>query len=383
MMRVVCLACPYIYVYVNCPVTCNEDGDSRFKIGDVFMVFEYGDFDLAGLLDSEGVHLTHEHIRSYTNQLLEGVGYMHNQNILHRDLKSANILITRDNVLKIADWGLARQYRHAQKNLTAEVVTLWYRAPEVCYRTREYGPGVDIWAVGCIFAEFYNKTPIMKGNTDIEQLEYIYTLLGRPTGATKEVFSRYPDWEKTAVKEEIGKAGSKLASKFNGKMDGEAIILLEQMLQLNPENRISAKKALVNDYFYKPRKVYDPHLLERFTIENGHEFERQQYRKKSAADLAKLEKEKEEKRKQFNRPDGTRKSSKFTYVPPGAKSEGVKRDIRGMVRPSQSSEDIVQKAKANSASTSNSGAPTEDANDDGAKDKDEEGSKKPRLQGEL
>ena len=82
-------------------VTCNEDGDSRFKVGDVFMVFEYGDFDLAGLLDSPGVHLSNDHIRSYTNQLLEGVCYMHNQNILHRDLKPSNIYLNEDNHIRI------------------------------------------------------------------------------------------------------------------------------------------------------------------------------------------------------------------------------------------------------------------------------------------
>jgi serine/threonine protein kinase len=87
-------------------VTCNsdDDNDSRFKKDDVFLVFEYIEFDLAGLLDSEDAHITNEHIRSYTKQLLDGVSYMHKQRILHRDLKSANILISSDNILKICDW---------------------------------------------------------------------------------------------------------------------------------------------------------------------------------------------------------------------------------------------------------------------------------------
>ena len=342
------------------PVTCNEDGDDRFNIGDVIMVFEYGDFDLAGLLDSEGVHLTSDHIRSYTHQLLEGVHYMHNQNILHRDLKSANILITRDNVLKIADWGLARQYRSELKNLTPEVVTLWYRAPEVCYRTRDYGPGVDMWAVGCIFAEFFNKAPIMRGKTEEQQLDFIYTLVGQPTGSTRELFSKYPDWGKYAV-EEAGKSGSKLAAKFNGKMDGKEILLLEKMLQLNPTERISAKMALNDNYFYKPHKVCDPCMLPKFNLENGHEYERQEYKNNLAANAEKKEKEKAEERQrrqleQKNRldrkgADGLRKSSKFKLKPPSSKSDGVKRDIRGMVRPSQSSDDIAQKAKSSLPST--------------------------------
>ncbi len=123
--------------------------DKGFSVGDIFMVFEFVEFDLSGLLKSSGLVLTEHHIRSYLYQLLAGVQYLHENNILHRDIKSANLLITKGNVLKIADWGLARSTTiHPDRKLTSPVVTLWYRSPELILGSRFYGPEVDIWSVG-------------------------------------------------------------------------------------------------------------------------------------------------------------------------------------------------------------------------------------------
>jgi serine/threonine protein kinase len=124
--------------------------DKGIGAGDVFMVFEYVDYDLSVILKSERFRATPEVIKSYMHQLLEGVDYLHKNHILHRDLKTANILITKNNVLKIADWGLARsmpQSGHGHK-LTVPVVTLWYRSPELTCGNKAYGPEVDIWSVG-------------------------------------------------------------------------------------------------------------------------------------------------------------------------------------------------------------------------------------------
>ncbi len=121
-------------------VTYNGDDNDQeptimgkdFSIGDIFMVFEFVDYDLSGLLKSSGLNLTEAHVKSFLKQLLEGVKFLHENNILHRDIKSANLLITKGNVLKIADWGLARSMSiHPDRKLTNPVVTLWYRSPEL------------------------------------------------------------------------------------------------------------------------------------------------------------------------------------------------------------------------------------------------------------
>lgn len=126
--------------------------DKKFETGDVFMVFEFVDYDLSGLLKSSGANLSDQHCKCYLQQLLRGVLYLHENGVLHRDIKSANLLVTKNNILKIADWGLARTLPDETvggvAKLTNPVVTLWYRSPEVIVGSKRYDKGVDIWSVG-------------------------------------------------------------------------------------------------------------------------------------------------------------------------------------------------------------------------------------------
>jgi cyclin-dependent kinase 12/13 len=120
-------------------------------IGDIFMVFEFVDHDLSVLLNNPLVEFPTEYVKSYMFQLLSGMKYLHDHSILHRDIKTANILISRNNVLKIADLGLARNMASttlAQRPLTAPVASLWYRAPEHILGSTVYGPELDMWSVG-------------------------------------------------------------------------------------------------------------------------------------------------------------------------------------------------------------------------------------------
>lgn len=127
----------------------SDHNTNGFVTGDIFMVFEYCFCDLSGLLKTKDVKITDLHIKSYMKQLLSGLHHLFVKKILHRDIKSANILITTGNVVKIADWGLARTYLDATKqDFTNPVVTLWYRAPELLLGSRRYGPEVDIWSLG-------------------------------------------------------------------------------------------------------------------------------------------------------------------------------------------------------------------------------------------
>lgn len=152
-------------IYLREIVTCDTERDpndtsqdtasstsavysTSFNIGDVFMVFDFVDYDLCGLLKSPGFIMSDDLIRCFLMQLLSGVNFLHENKILHRDLKSANLLVTRSNVLKIADWGLARLVLSKEQRLTNPVVTLWYRSPEVICGSKSYGPEIDIWSVG-------------------------------------------------------------------------------------------------------------------------------------------------------------------------------------------------------------------------------------------
>lgn len=245
-------------------------GSSQFVNGDVFMVFEYVDYDLSGILKSSDVNLTPAHIKSFAKQLLEGVHYLHKNKILHRDIKAANILITKDNVLKIADWGLARFYQKGNTRMTNPVVTLWYRSPELLCGSREYGPEVDIWSVGCLFAEMYTRNPIfvVKDSPDshIQQLHQLCEQCGYPLGELLEKYKRYPDWDKC-------KPGTVSNNRIRHRFPlwtEKALNLLEKFLDFDPDKRITADSALNDEYFYDGEEVKRAEDLPRFgTVETA------------------------------------------------------------------------------------------------------------------
>ena len=119
-------------------------------------------------------------MKSFLYQLLMGVAYCHHHRVLHRDLKPPNLLINREGQLKLADFGLARAFGIPVRSYTHEVVTLWYRSPDVLMGSRRYSTPVDIWSVGCIFAEMANGRPLIAGTSEGDQLERIFRLLGTP-----------------------------------------------------------------------------------------------------------------------------------------------------------------------------------------------------------
>ncbi|ONI29204.1 hypothetical protein PRUPE_1G186900 [Prunus persica] len=156
------------------------DGN-KYK-GGIYMVFEYMDHDLTGLADRPGMRFSVPQIKCYMRQLLTGLHYCHVNQVLHRDIKGSNLLIDNEGNLKLADFGLARSFSNDHNaNLTNRVITLWYRPPELLLGATKYGPAVDMWSVGCIFAELLHGKPIFPGKDerisakDALDAEYFWT----------------------------------------------------------------------------------------------------------------------------------------------------------------------------------------------------------------
>ncbi|RLN00205.1 cyclin-dependent kinase C-2 [Panicum miliaceum] len=153
---------------------------NKYK-GSIYMVFEYMDHDLTGLSDRPGMRFTIPQIKCYMKQLLLGLHYCHINQVLHRDIKGSNLLIDNHGILKLADFGLARSFSYDHNaHLTNRVITLWYRPPELLLGSTQYGPAVDMWSVGCIFAELLYGKPILPGKNEPEQLTKIFELCGTP-----------------------------------------------------------------------------------------------------------------------------------------------------------------------------------------------------------
>jgi CTD kinase subunit alpha len=150
---------------------------------DCFMVFEYLSHDLTGLLNHPTFKLEHAHKKHLAKQLFDGLDYLHRRGVLHRDIKAANILVSREGQLKLADFGLARFFaKRRQLDYTNRVITIWYRSPELLLGETQYGPAVDIWSAACVLIEIFTKHAIFPGDGgEINQLDKIYAILGTPT----------------------------------------------------------------------------------------------------------------------------------------------------------------------------------------------------------
>ena len=142
----------------------------------LYLVFEYLDLDLKKHMDSSP-HISNDRmvIKGYVYQMCAGIAFCHSHRVLHRDLKPQNLLIdTETNSLKLADFGLARAFAIPLRAYTHEVVTLWYRAPEILLGAKQYSTPVDVWSIGCIFAEMINQSPLFPGDSEIDQLFKIF-----------------------------------------------------------------------------------------------------------------------------------------------------------------------------------------------------------------
>ncbi|XP_047335187.1 cell division control protein 2 homolog C-like [Impatiens glandulifera] len=228
---------------------CVEHVDNKHGKPLLYLVFEYLDTDLKKFIDTyrkapNSRNLPPSLIQSFLYQLCKGVAHCHSHGVLHRDLKPQNLLIDKEKgILKIADLGLGRAFTVPLKSYTHEIVTLWYRAPEVLLGSTHYSTAVDMWSVGCIFAEMARRQALFPGDSEYQQLLHIFRLLGTPTEKNWPGVSSlrdwhvYPQWEPQGIERVVPQ------------LEADGLDLLVKMMKFNPADRISAKAALDHPYF--------------------------------------------------------------------------------------------------------------------------------------
>lgn len=232
--------------------TSKANAANKFK-SHFYLVFEFCEHDLAGLLSNPQVKFSLGEQKKIMQQLLNGLYYIHKNYILHRDMKTANILVTKEGKLKLADFGLARaiEQQKADAQLvkyTNRVVTLWYRPPELLLGERCYNRTIDMWGAGCIMAELWTREPILKGNTDQNQLELIQNLCGSITSEVWTDVEKLELYNRIQLKQDLKRRVKERLGAYI--KDQYALDLLDKLLSLDPKKRIDSDEALDHDFFW-------------------------------------------------------------------------------------------------------------------------------------
>ncbi|KAK6922373.1 Protein kinase domain [Dillenia turbinata] len=241
------------------------------NLDSIFMVMEYMEHDLKGLMETMKQPFSQSEVKCLMLQLLEGVKYLHDNWVLHRDLKTSNLLLNNRGELKICDFGLSRQYGSPLKPYTHLVVTLWYRAPELLLGAKQYSTAIDMWSLGCIMAELLSKEPLFNGKTEFDQLDKIFRTLGTPSETIWPGFSKLPGVKVNFVKHQYNLLRKKFpATSFTGSpvLSDAGFDLLNKLLTYDPEKagfsaicyshlplmlvqRITAEAALNHEWFHE------------------------------------------------------------------------------------------------------------------------------------
>lgn len=217
---------------------------------DMYIVYELMDTDLHQIIRSSQP-LSDEHCQYFIYQLLRGLKYIHSANVLHRDLKPSNLLLNANCDLKICDFGLART-NSEKEYMTEYVVTRWYRAPELLLSCADYTAAIDVWSVGCIFAELLGRKPLFPGKDYVHQLNLITRVLGSPTEEDLE----FIDSEKAKrYMRSLPQCPRVILQRYYPQSNPQALDLIDRMLQFNPNKRLTVEEAIQHPYL---ASLHDP-----------------------------------------------------------------------------------------------------------------------------
>ncbi|CAK7275152.1 hypothetical protein SEPCBS119000_006549 [Sporothrix epigloea] len=259
-------------------------GDRR-PIDNILLVLEFVEHDLKSILEDMPQPFLASEIKTLLHQLASGVAYLHSCWILHRDLKTSNLLLNNRGQLKIADFGMARYYSDevpsgssAHSNsmqLTPLVVTLWYRAPELLLGARRYGRAVDLWSVGCIFGELLTREPLLQGKNEADELARIFDLCGVPTDASWPGFRRLPNARALRLPPSSSATSSpstmaSIRTKFP-LLTTAGCQLLSSLLTLDPDRRPTATEMLEHEYFRQEPRAKQEAMFPTFPSKAGQE----------------------------------------------------------------------------------------------------------------
>ena len=218
----------------------------------LYLVFEFMEHDLKKFLDINNGPLPPELVKSYLYQILIAINFCHSKRIIHRDLKPQNLLIDKDGIIKLADFGLARSFGIPIKTLTHEILTLWYRAPEILLGQKEYSTPIDIWSAGLIFYEMAHRRPLFMGDCEIDQIFKIFQMFGTPNEKSWNGVTKLPEFKLT-----FPQFKGKGLNEYNKNIDPIGLDLLSKMIQIDPCKRISAKQALQHPYFNELKAFFN------------------------------------------------------------------------------------------------------------------------------
>ncbi|OCF57022.1 CMGC/CDK/CDK7 protein kinase [Kwoniella mangroviensis CBS 10435] len=207
------------------------------------LVLEFLDTDLEAVIRDKALIFQNADIKSWIAMSLRGLEYIHRNGVLHRDLKPNNLLIASNGELKIADFGLAREFGDAGSKMTCQVITRWYRPPELLFGSRFYSTAVDMWSIGTIFVELILRVPFLSGETDIDQLKKTFHAMGTPTEQDWPGHTKLPDYH------EIGSYPKNPWWNMISSIGKEGQDLVKDMLKYDPVARVSARKALEHRFF--------------------------------------------------------------------------------------------------------------------------------------